>query len=417
MTSQLRRTSHLPLPALALVTLALLSMISAVPALAQTVTVLHGFTAGQDGAYPNAGLTMDRAGNFYGTTWQGGNGVGVVFRLSRAGSGWVLTPLHEFQGEPNDGSNPSSRVIIGPDGSLYGTTVFGGQYGGGTIYRLRPQPRACASFSCPWEETILHSFCSQLYCTDGKSPAPGALVFDQAGNLYGTTIFGGSSATLSNPGDGTVFELKPSSGGWTHSVLFSFTDSSQGSAPYGSVIFDHAGNLYGTTGFLGAYGSGTVYELSPSGSGWTEQTLASVNFDRAYTYAGLVMDAQGNLFGASGCGNSEAGGIFELSPSNGGWTFNVLYSWLPVNEGPCSTMTLDAAGNLHGTSSWTGLYNKGEVFQLTPSGGGWIYTSVSFDGSDGESLSGGVVLDAAGNIYGTAYLSTQSFGNVWEITP
>ena len=388
-------------------------------ALAQTITVLHGFTAGEDGAYPT-GLTMDRAGNLYGTTWDGGIGrgeFGVVFRLAREGSGWVLTPLHEFLGEPSDGSNPSSRVIIGPDGSLYGTTVSGGQYGEGTVYRLRPQARACASFSCPWEETILYSFCSQLYCTDGKIPAPGALVFDQAGNLYGTTVFGGSAASPTNPGDGTVFELTPSNGGWTHSVLWSFTESSQGSGPYGSVIFDNAGNLYGTTGYDGANASGTVYELSPSASGWTEQTLASINFDRAYTYAGLVMDGQGNLFGASGCGNSEAGGVFELSPSNGNWTFNVLHTWAPTNEGPCSTLTLDAAGNLRGTSSWTGLYNDGEVFQLTPSSGGWIYTSVSFDGSNGEDLVGSVILDDAGNIYGTAYLSTQSAGNVWEITP
>src|SRR5208283_2703363 len=137
-------------------TLSLAVLTNVVQGQTHTITVLHNFAGGVDGEYPEAGLTMDRAGNLYGTTAFGGaSNMGMVFRLSRAGSGWVLTPLHSFQGAPNDGAYPYSGVVFGPDGSLYGTTSRGGQHGGndgnGTVYRLRPSPVACHSVICPWE--------------------------------------------------------------------------------------------------------------------------------------------------------------------------------------------------------------------------------------------------------------------------
>ena len=143
--------------ALGLILLATIN-IAAPAAQVQTISVLHNFTGGADGAFPYAGLTMDRAGNFYGTASAGGGyeRKGVVFRLSASGSGWVLTPLHSFRGEPNDGAEPFGGVIIGPDGSLYGTTFEGGQYDAGTVYRLQPSPAACKSAICPWEETVLY---------------------------------------------------------------------------------------------------------------------------------------------------------------------------------------------------------------------------------------------------------------------
>jgi len=383
---------------------------------AQTLTVLHSFTGGNDGKYPTAGLTMDRAGNFYGTTPYGGaSDVGVVFRLSPAGSGWVLTPLYSFQGPPNDGEIPYSGVVFGPDGSLYGTTEDGGQYGRGTVYRLRPSPAVCHSVVCPWEETVLHSFGSG---DDGEFPGYGNLVFDQAGNIYGTTEDGGSG-TL-----GVVFELTPSNGSWTESVLHSFVEE-KGYYPFSGLIFDSSGNLYGTTSAGGTDDTGVVYELSPSGSGWTENVLASNEFKNADTCSGVVMDGQGNLFGTAGC-FSGGGGVFELTPSNGSWTFNVLYTFSASSTGPRDSPTLDAAGNVYGTSSGTGLFNEGEVFKLTPSNGGWTYTSVSFNGSNGSDPMGSVILDAAGNIYGTAYYGGNGpcnvegitgCGVVWEITP
>ncbi len=380
---------------------------------AQTITALHSFTGGADGAFPYAGLTMDRAGNFYGTA-SGGGGYdreGVVFRLSRAGSGWIFTPLYSFRGEP-DGSTPYGGVIVGPDGSLYGMTYEGGQYDAGTVYRLRPSPAACRAAFCPWEETVLYSFCPQRpNCTDGASPGFGNLVFDQAGNLYGTTITGGAG------GQGVVFRLTPSAGNWTENVIYSFPSScDSGCVPFSSLIFDTAGNLYGTTGQGGTENTGVVFELSPSGSGWTEQTLASVYIaPYGITYGGLAMDGQGNLFGTNG--GIIPGAAFELTPSNGGWTFNVLQTF-SGNGGPYDSPTLDAAGNVYGTSLLTGLYEQGEVFKLAPSNGGWIYTSVSFDGSNGSEPIGSVVLDTAGNIYGTAGLGgSGGDGTVWEITP
>jgi uncharacterized repeat protein (TIGR03803 family) len=382
---------------------------------AQTITVLHNFTNRVDGGTPYAGLTRGRAGNFYGTTVHGGaaGGFGVVFRLSVAGSGWILTPLYSFQGGQNDGAYPQGGVVIGPDGSLYGTTNSGGQHGQGTVYRLRPSPNACTSAMCvAWQETVLYSFCSQTQnCTDGAAPGYGNLVFDQFGNLYGTTVSGGAY------GAGVVFKLEPSSVGWTENVLYSFPGSClSGCAPFSGVIFDSGGNLYGTTILGGEANNGVVYELSPSGSGWTEQTLASVYIaGDSFTVGGVAMDGGGNLFGTTG--GSLPGGVFELTPCNGTWTFNVLYAF-SGGGGPYDTPTLDAVGNVYGTSSTTGLYGDGEVFKLTPSNEGWVYTSVSFDGSNGYSPFGSVVLDGDGNLYGTTSSGgAYGYGVVFKIVP
>ena len=177
---------------------------------------------GRDGGEPQAGLSMDRAGNFYGTASTGGNttgncairnphGCGTVFQLSRKGSGWLLTPIYTFSGP--DGSNPQARVIVGPDGSLYGTTIYGGDANEGTVFNLRPPASACKSALCPWTETVLHSF--QGF-TDGAEPTFGDLVFDGAGNIYGTTPHGGQGD------NGTVYKLTHSNGGWTETVLYRF---------------------------------------------------------------------------------------------------------------------------------------------------------------------------------------------------
>ncbi len=374
---------------------------------AQTLSVLYNFTGGNDGALPEGGLTMDRAGHFYGTTtYDGAGGYGTVFRLSRAGSGWVSTPLYSFNsvdGRPNGG------VVFGPDGSLYGTSSGGD----GRIYRLQPPPAACHSVICPWTETVLYTF----NAADGEGPN-GPLVFDQAGNIYGTTFGGGQAG-------GVVFELTPSNGGWTETVLWYFGVPT-GYLPGSGVIFDSSGNLYGTTSDGGASGGGAVYQLSPSGSGWTENVLTYISDSRAV--GGVVMDGQGNLFGVTCCGRSydRPGVVFELTPSNGSWTFNVLYAFDSSGYGPEWSPTLDAAGNVYDTSIGTGLFSEGEVFKLTPSNGGWTYTSVSFDGSNGKDPYGSVILDAAGNIYGTAngggnglcnIDGSMGCGVVWEIAP
>jgi len=383
---------------------------------AQTLTVLHNFTGGGDGSYPEAGLTMDRQGNLYGTTAEGGaHGYGVVFRLSHAGSGWVLTPLYSFDG--SDGGYPISGVVFGPDGALYGTTPAIQGAGLGTVYRLRPSPAACHAVLCPWEKTVVFSFPGG---NGGQNPGPGNLIFDGAGNIYGTTEDGGQDHL------GVVYELTPSNGSWTETVLWYFSSVDMGYLPLSGVVLDSSGNLYGTTSRGGTSDNGVVYQLTPSGSGWTENVLVSLSTSRAD--AGLVIDGQGNLFGNTCCGRlyDHPGDAFELTPSNGGWTFNELYTFSTLGYGPEYTPTLDAAGNIHGTSSGGGLNNMGEVFKLTLSNGSWTYTSVSFDGSNGSNPEGSVILDAAGNIYGTAQVGgngacsmygTTGCGVVWEITP
>jgi uncharacterized repeat protein (TIGR03803 family) len=394
----------------------LLILLTASPAPAQTFTVLHNFT-GPDGMQPTAGLTMDRTGNLYGTASLGGytgghcyNGCGIVFKLTHQGSGWTLDPLHTFIG--TDGALPQARVIFGPDGNLYGTTTYGGIPGYGTIFRLQPPANACKTSLCPWRETVLYSF---LGGNDGEYPQYGDLVFDQAGNIYGTTWGGGShEGFCTEYGCGTVFELSPSNGGWAESVLYRFQGNNDGEAPYAGVVFDTAGNIYGTTLVGGTGGEGTVYELTPSASGWTETILYNFGdgLDGGQPYGALIFDQSGNLYGTTSMGGSQGGGtVYQLTPSNGGWNFNALYSF-NAYMGPLATLAMDASGRLYGTI----LIGSPEVFQLTLSNGQW--TQTGFNGSAGDYPFGNLIFDASGNLYSTANEGgTEGKGVVFEITP
>ena len=173
--------AYLPIATLAVV----LVMGLALPSPAQTFSVIHNFDSGAGGANPYAGVTIDRAGNLYGTTRNGGAGVcgtcGVVYKLAHSGAGWIQTPLYEFQGiAQGDGQQPVARVIFGPDGALYGTTSAGGSASAGTAFRLTPSPTTCRSTACPWNETVLHAFTN---LPDGAFPGMGDVTFDAAGNL------------------------------------------------------------------------------------------------------------------------------------------------------------------------------------------------------------------------------------------
>ena len=396
---------------------------------AQTFTVLHSFTGGQDGSQPEAGLTMDSSGNLYGTAGAGGEaggcsglGCGTVYKLARRGSRWIFSPLYSFTGG-SDGAFPGARVILGPNGTLYGTTFAGGDadgdYGAGVVFNLRPPSHLRGSVFSPWTETVLHTFAGG---SDGANPV-GDLIFDQAGNIYGAaSCLNGSNCR------GTVYEIMPSGSGWTERILYGFPGGSDGGDPVG-VTFDNAGNLYGTTSGGGILW-GTVFELTPSGSGWTETVLHvfQAGSDGGFPVAGLIFNnASGILYGTAAAYGTQGGGtVFELSPSQDDWTFSLLYGFHCSGDacsslpGPQSSLFMDSAGNLFGTTTQDGAYGYGNVFKLTPQAVGWTYTSLHdfTGGSDGALPYSSVLEDANGNLFGTAAEGgSYNKGVAWEITP
>jgi uncharacterized repeat protein (TIGR03803 family) len=289
---------------------------------AVTYRMLHQFT-GADGAQPHSELIVDNAGNLYGTTVYGGNlfctnvglpnGCGVVFKLTRKTNGWSETILHSFSG--GDGAYPVGGLVFDHAGNLYGTASSGGNlncdapHGCGTVFKLTPNSDGS------WSETVLYSFSGE---PDGFGPNA-TLVFDVAGNLYGTTASGGLFQ-----GDGIVFELKPNSDGtWTEQILHRFVKS-DGSNPAAKLTFDAAGNLYGTTTTGGPFGSGTVFKLAPNGDGnWTENVLHSFSVtDGSDPLGGVVFDSAGNLYGTTSMGGSirdcsgRCGLVYKLSPNS-----------------------------------------------------------------------------------------------------
>jgi len=395
-------------------------------AMAQTYQAIHNFAGGSDGAYPWAGLTADQAGNLYGTTFAGGggpcvndygqSGCGTVFRLTKGASGWVLNVLYAFQGG-NDGALPQGgSLTVAADGHVYGTTGVGGggpcsSYGVngcGTVFSLTP------ASGYPWTETVLYRF------TGGEDAFPtGGLIFDQAGNLYGTAN--------GYPNSGQVFELSPSGGSWVFSVIHQFSRSqNEGALPNGQLVFDTSGNLYGAT-FVsdGGYDGGIVFQLVPSGSSWIENVLydfpSQDGPDGGLLYAGVILDSSGNLYGATSAGGSGGGGtVFQLTPSGGGWNFSVLYKFAGTSEcGPHGDLLMDSAGNLYGATACDGAYGEGSVFKLAPSNGGWAETELhDFTGAgDGGYPFGNLVMDASGNLYGTTYNGgANGEGTVFEIS-
>lgn len=398
-----------------LLPVALLLIITPTPAVhAQSFNVLYDF--GMYGAHPQTGLTIDARGSLYGTTSRITGNAGTVFKLSYRGSGWVLSPLRNFQGG-TDGAAPLARPVFGPGGLLYGSTAEGGGsgcqgYGCGTLYSLRPSARAPEDILQGWDENILFRFTGG----DTGSAPSGDLLFDQSGTMYGTDDVGVA-------GWGAVYSLTPQNGMWKQTVLYNFTGGSDGGGIFGGVIRDSIGRLYGAAFTGGGYGNGTVFRLTPSGSGWSLESL--YNFqggaDGKNPAAGLTSDASGNLYGTTLYGGSDGGGtVFMLSPSGGSWNLTVLYSFTGP-AGSEGSLSFDVAGNLYGTTFADGVYAQGNVFKLSPANGGWTYTSLHdfTGGDDGAMPDGGVVFDSAGNIYGTTENGGHQFGNgvVWEITP
>lgn len=384
--------------------------LTGVLAQAQTFSVLHAFT-GPDGMFPTGGVAVVGTGNLYGVTPYGGTRYdGVAYQLKRTGSGWISNTLYEFGGD-GDGTSPNSTLAFGTDGALYGTTTMGG-YGAGTVFSLKPQPTICKATRCFWLESNIWSF----HGSGAEEPIYGALAFDQQGNAYGATAYGGDYD------EGAVYKLTRLGQVWTATVLYSFgSRPNDGLSPLHTVVLDRAGNLYGTTYWGGANGGGTAFQLVPSAGSWTERILA--NFPAgAQPQAGLIIDAAGNLYGATlGVPPNTQAQVFEFSPSGNNWLFSVLHTFTTTysNLGPMGNLVMGPGGILYGTTFSLGAYGAGNIFEVTPSGNSWTYTDL-YDftgGSDGAGPMGDLSIDSSGNVYGTTQIGGNGQGVVWELTP
>jgi hypothetical protein len=326
-------------------------------------TLLYTFGGEADGGLPLAGLTIDSAGNLYGTTWEGGScsftdGCGVVFELSNSGGGWKYQVIYTFQGLP-DGYSPMSTLTLDKAGNVYGTTSAGGKYYGGTVFEVSPGTGG-------WTEKLIYEFSSGTN-NQGNNPE-GGVIFDAAGNLYGTTMGGGNYGGIcSNGGCGTVFELSSNgSGGWTKSLIFRF-NGPDGYVPAGDFVSDSSGNLYGITmagGKLhpvcGSSGCGVVYELARNGgSGWSEKVLLDLPNTVGGFYSGPAIDAAGNLYASVYTGGSgQYGFAFKLTKgSSGNWTTNTLHNFTGVSDGeyPDGGWIVKPSGVLIGTAAAGGI--------------------------------------------------------------
>jgi len=290
--------------------------------------------------------------------------------------------LYNFTGTP-DGANPYSTLTFrGPN--IFGTTYNGGQYGFGTVFELKPNG------SGGWNESVLYSFCpASPSCADGQNPTFTKVVFDAKGNLYGTTFSGGSL------GNGVVFELSPSGSTWNYSVIYNFAGQPDAANPINGLVIDSKSNLYGTSYNGGGGGNGAVFELSPTGSGtWTEQVILSI----PTSFAGLAMDASGNLYGTT---NTT---VFKLQPNgSGGWFMSTLFTFSAQLQGvtPNGTPFVDGTGNIYGTTVTGGKNNLGVVYKLVKGSTGKYTEKILYSfGNNGTQPYGGVVVDSALNVYG-----------------
>jgi uncharacterized repeat protein (TIGR03803 family) len=326
-----------------------------------------------DGNSPFGAVISDEAGNLYGTTQKGGfPGFGVVFKLTPTRNGlWKETILHTFKGSP-DGANPDSTLVRDSAGNLYGTTLYGGRKvkncsancGSGIVFKLTPNAKG------PWKETVIHQFTGGL---DGAVPVAG-VILDAVGNLYGTTSGGGANTF------GMAFKLSPTATGWKETVLHSFGDL-DGIAPYAPLTFDNAGRLYGTTFIGGNQNLGVVFKLTPQKSGhWKETVLHNFQggSDGLWPLAGVVVDKQGNVFGASQAmsGQLPCGTVFELTAANG-YAETILHEFEGTfhNDGCIpNQLVFDSHGDLFATSEFGGPDNAGTIFKLTRESSGFKYS-------------------------------------------
>jgi uncharacterized repeat protein (TIGR03803 family) len=440
--------------AIVLTTVALASVASA----DSKEKVLYSFQGGSDGQFPAGGVVFDKAGNLYGATYEGGStcsspGCGTIFQLSPGSGGtWTETILYGFNG--NQGSRPEGGVIADKSGNLYGTTAYGGSgtcillggnVGCGVVYELSPP----AQEGGQWTYTVLYNFRGGK---DGQIPH-GDLTLDDAGNLYGATLYGGGHGSCNAPyfqHCGTVFKLstpKQKGGKWTEEVLHSFKSGTDGANPNGGLLLGCKGVIYGTTfaggtqncAYQGYVGCGTAFRLTPPSGNrgdWSEKQLHvfSGKNGGANPAGELVFDAEGSLFGIAQAGgyNNEGDGVaFRLTSVDGAeWKETVLHVFSSNNRGgatPLAGLLFDTQGDLYGTASWSHV-SDGDVFRIEPpsrEGGDWTLRALyGFAGPpDGATPGAGLVLDKRGNLYsttqmgGTGQVCQGGCGIVFEVSP
>jgi uncharacterized repeat protein (TIGR03803 family) len=346
----------------------------------------------------------------------------VILALAPSAGAQTYKVLYTFTGGP-DGAQPNEVLIFDGAGNLYSNTVYGGTYGAGTVFKLSPNPDGS------WTESVLYSFTGG---SDGRSPNLGGLVFDTAGNLYGTCHDGGKY------GGGVLYKLAPNPDGtWTQTVIHQFKGRNDGSSPFGAPVFDKAGNLYGTAPGAGHFGYGTVFKLTPSPDDqWTYDVIHQFADKPAWgPWVGLFPDAAGNLYGTTrndwqsgqGCSNPplECGTVYKMTPApDGKWTFKVIHRFSGGKHGAdpgTEGLVSDSEGTLYGGTEKQGAYGHGLVFKLTPTPDGkWSYRILhQFHGqTDGGNPIGRLVRNEAGNVYGTTIFGgAYGQGVVFKLTP
>ena len=380
---------------------------------AKPFSVLHSFD-GTGGLAPQSPLVVDAAGNLFGTVPFGGTGSGAVFELVRNNLAYTFRLIYSFTGKA-DGRGPVGGLVADSSGNLFGAAAGGGDSGAGTIFELVP-----GGSSFTFER--LYSFTE---ASDGRGPLAG-LAIDGAGDLYGVASRGGPSGT------GTAFALRHGDQGYTFQLLHAFSALSSGvnddgAIPEGTPLVDAHGNVFGTAAAGGASGFGTVFELVKTGSSYSFVLLHAFlgGADSSLPVAGLVEDGGGNLYGTtSGNPNAAEGIVFELERGlTSSFTFRTLYAFLDGNDGavPTAPLIVDALGNLFGTATQGGPNDSGTIFELARAETGFVYrTLYAFQGDflDGDQPAGGVTFGPAGKLYGTTLAGgVFAFGTVFALAP
>ncbi|HEY6370057.1 MAG TPA: choice-of-anchor tandem repeat GloVer-containing protein [Candidatus Sulfotelmatobacter sp.] len=372
-------------------------------AAAQTFTELYPFNSSgtlADGGWPEAGVARDAAGNLYGATFYGGTGSGCDIYFAGCGTVFkVDTSGTETVLHSFGGAGDGWNPTARVVLDTAGNLYGTTAYGGANGYGTIFKVDAAGN------ETILHSFAGGR---DGANPNAG-LVPDVAGNFYGTTQYGGRGCD--RHGCGTVFRI---SAAGVETVLYRFADGADGASPLGGVALDSAGNIFGTTWLGGIHSYGTVFRLDSSGK---EKVLHSFSggSDGANPMAAPVLDAAGNMYGTTSAGGPYFGTVYMVDAAG---KESILYRFTGGSDGayPYSHLLMDASGNLFGTVSQSGVTNGGTVFEFS---GDSLTVLYGFLGSsDGATPVGGLISDSAGNLYGTALQAgSYGWGSVFEVQP